>query len=589
MFTFCPGFEAATLKVPSKELSLFGAVGANTQSVQVQQAQQVAAANALRSAGLLPGHPASDPYNLLTTNSGGVVLDSRDLWSQSAIDGLTDLAGVLNNVATPAQAPRKQIIGFAKFKTRQEALDAREILQGRRVDMEKGSMLKAEMAKKNLHTKRGVGPLTSGTGAAASGGAAPNGNAQGQAANGASLESLIQQLTQVPGLNGLAGLAALQQQVQQQQAHQQVQQQQSPSAMESLTPRDRETAALAAMGLNGAPGREKERDRQMQEDREFDNFSPNRGRPGDFGAYQAWNSVPASNPSLPQKPTTYLPPTGSATFTPGITPALPAASPAVIGSSSSQQLLDHLSLGTRHASSYTGANGLINGSSGGGSSNSSGGFGNGLETNAWSPFGGAVDPLDTSGGLGPGPSSVVGGPTSSSTSGSHALSRKPSTSMQEHSPSEQVASYSISANGTSTSSPLSPTGGPFEMAPAVPQGLPSGGVSPTTHQAPPTMTYGPNGGVSGILPGRREKAPTSSKDSAGSSSPPEQNQQTAPNSASPVDTMFDTSDFANAMAGMNIRDDLNGGASFNASSARANAADQNPPVSQTRAFNGRNA
>ena len=54
---------------------------------------------------------------------------------------------------------RKQIIGFAKFRTREEALSARDVLQGRRVDIEKGAVLKAEMAKKNLHTKRGVGPV----------------------------------------------------------------------------------------------------------------------------------------------------------------------------------------------------------------------------------------------------------------------------------------------------------------------------------------------------------------------------------------------------------------------------------------------
>ncbi len=49
---------------------------------------------------------------------------------------------------------RKQIIGFAKFRTRMEALEARDILNGRRIDAEKGCMLKAEMAKKNLHTRR---------------------------------------------------------------------------------------------------------------------------------------------------------------------------------------------------------------------------------------------------------------------------------------------------------------------------------------------------------------------------------------------------------------------------------------------------
>ncbi|KAF9956032.1 hypothetical protein BGZ65_003027 [Modicella reniformis] len=52
--------------------------------------------------------------------------------------------------------PRKQIIGFAKFRTHQEALQAITVLNGRRVDAEKGSLLKAEMAKKNLHTRRGL-------------------------------------------------------------------------------------------------------------------------------------------------------------------------------------------------------------------------------------------------------------------------------------------------------------------------------------------------------------------------------------------------------------------------------------------------
>ncbi|KAF9931990.1 hypothetical protein FBU30_009169 [Linnemannia zychae] len=52
--------------------------------------------------------------------------------------------------------PRKQIIGFAKFRSHQEALQAIAVLSGRRVDAEKGSLLKAEMAKKNLHTRRGL-------------------------------------------------------------------------------------------------------------------------------------------------------------------------------------------------------------------------------------------------------------------------------------------------------------------------------------------------------------------------------------------------------------------------------------------------
>ncbi|KAI8321794.1 hypothetical protein GQ54DRAFT_240972, partial [Martensiomyces pterosporus] len=54
---------------------------------------------------------------------------------------------------------KKQIIGFAKFHSRLEALEARDILTGRKVDAEKNCILKAEMAKKNLHTKRGLSSL----------------------------------------------------------------------------------------------------------------------------------------------------------------------------------------------------------------------------------------------------------------------------------------------------------------------------------------------------------------------------------------------------------------------------------------------
>ncbi|KAJ3260493.1 hypothetical protein HK103_000635 [Boothiomyces macroporosus] len=54
------------------------------------------------------------------------------------------------------QPAKKQIIGFAKFRSIEEAIRARDILSGRKVDSEKGCVLKAEMAKKNLHTKRGL-------------------------------------------------------------------------------------------------------------------------------------------------------------------------------------------------------------------------------------------------------------------------------------------------------------------------------------------------------------------------------------------------------------------------------------------------
>ncbi|KWU46902.1 hypothetical protein RHOSPDRAFT_5921, partial [Rhodotorula sp. JG-1b] len=60
------------------------------------------------------------------------------------------------------QAPRPsqddQIIGFARFITRQHALAAADILSGRKVDQEKSMVLKAEMAKKNLHFKKSATP-----------------------------------------------------------------------------------------------------------------------------------------------------------------------------------------------------------------------------------------------------------------------------------------------------------------------------------------------------------------------------------------------------------------------------------------------
>ncbi|KAK0503197.1 hypothetical protein EDD18DRAFT_1100108 [Armillaria luteobubalina] len=60
--------------------------------------------------------------------------------------------GGIDGVGTAGRMPpRKQIIGFAKV---------------RRVGIEKGTVLQAEIAKKNLHTKRGVGPTPSGLGGA---------------------------------------------------------------------------------------------------------------------------------------------------------------------------------------------------------------------------------------------------------------------------------------------------------------------------------------------------------------------------------------------------------------------------------------
>ena len=56
--------------------------------------------------------------------------------------------------ALPHLPSRRQTIGFARFRTRADAIAAKEHLQGRKIDSLTGSTLKAEMAKKNLHQKR---------------------------------------------------------------------------------------------------------------------------------------------------------------------------------------------------------------------------------------------------------------------------------------------------------------------------------------------------------------------------------------------------------------------------------------------------
>jgi hypothetical protein len=165
MFTFSQGFEAATLKIPNKEYTAYGGSGGGSSGPP----------GSMRPSGgsMSLGYPqtytgSNDPYNLVTVNQGGVVVDGRDgttaSWPASVPNLPDDREGMVHLGPGPSGQgmtipPRKQIIGFAKFKSRNEALEARDVLQGRRVDIEKGAVLKAEMAKKNLHTKRGVGPV----------------------------------------------------------------------------------------------------------------------------------------------------------------------------------------------------------------------------------------------------------------------------------------------------------------------------------------------------------------------------------------------------------------------------------------------
>ncbi|KAH7887515.1 hypothetical protein F5I97DRAFT_843495 [Phlebopus sp. FC_14] len=268
MFTFSPGFEAATLKIPNKEYTAYGSSSGPTSNTPSGIPLR---GSSSYSSYLNSG--SNDPYNIVTVNQGGVVVDNgRDgpatSWPPLAVP-LTDEAGHFQGPGLAGQ-PRKQIIGFAKFRTRQEALDARDMLQGRRVDIEKGAVLKAEMAKKNLHTKRGVGigstgsgsgSLSLGNGMNALGGL--NGGVGGSLGNhGVNPDSLA---GLAAGLNlnsnvGMGAFAAL-------------------GGAESLAARERELNALGAMGFNNLGGwregrlgdnsdDERERDRERERRRE---------------------------------------------------------------------------------------------------------------------------------------------------------------------------------------------------------------------------------------------------------------------------------------------------------------------------------
>lgn len=211
MFTFCPGYEAATLKVPAKD------------PPAPSNPAVAAAASALAG--------ASDPYNLVTIASGGVVVDSgtsttttsstwasgieadpftRQALAAVAANSTSSTSELAQQLALAQQGSgnnngRKQIIGFAKFRSKEEAMAARDILHGRKVDVEKGSLLKAEMAKKNLHTKRGV----SQSAANASNGNNGNNNSNGVTGVGGgggngSVPNFAENPTPVPGASSKA-------------------------------------------------------------------------------------------------------------------------------------------------------------------------------------------------------------------------------------------------------------------------------------------------------------------------------------------------------------------------------------------------
>ncbi|KAH9948742.1 hypothetical protein B0H21DRAFT_820677 [Amylocystis lapponica] len=237
MFTFSAGFEAATLKIPNKEFTAYGTTGAPTGS------------NAR-----LPYPGSNDPYNLVTVNQGGVVVDGGRDGQTTSWPAPTSMQpneeGQFVPSNLPVQPPRKQIIGFAKFRTRQEAIEARDILQGRRVDIERGSVLKAEMAKKNLHTKRGpgVGPL---------------GLPLNSLMNGGAGTAPSETMANLPSLNSITGIGATN----------------GVGGAEALAQRDKELGALGAMGIAGL-GQRRERLMDGREDEDRDRRRPDAGAVG---------------------------------------------------------------------------------------------------------------------------------------------------------------------------------------------------------------------------------------------------------------------------------------------------------------------
>jgi len=147
MFIFSVGFEAATLKIPSA-----------APPPRERPVADLAKANV--------ANGSWDPFS----GAPGVGVEAglyEDAYGNQLLDGSNGssnnpsaLAVALANsgpregAVSPAGA-RKQSIGFAKFRNRALALAARDQLSGKKVDAS-GATLKAEMAKKNLHTKRGL-------------------------------------------------------------------------------------------------------------------------------------------------------------------------------------------------------------------------------------------------------------------------------------------------------------------------------------------------------------------------------------------------------------------------------------------------
>ena len=153
IFTFSPGFEAATLKFPSGSNRREPTAALLAELTQIAANQQAAALAAGIDQSELPS-PLEEA--LAALQIGGTTSTSSSTTPSAAVS-LTPSAQSVPTFGTsglPQLPTRRQTIGFARFKTRADALAAKEHLQGRKIDVLTGATLKAEMAKKNLHTKR---------------------------------------------------------------------------------------------------------------------------------------------------------------------------------------------------------------------------------------------------------------------------------------------------------------------------------------------------------------------------------------------------------------------------------------------------
>jgi hypothetical protein len=177
MFLFAPGFEASSLKYPTSP-SLFSNHNANrstkdfltaltqgTTDIPPGLQQQVIAKHGTNPVALLTELMSlHEKYSKMRDNEGETptfepsemaIMDnyySAHLQQGSTANSST--TSLIGMSMTGKPPPRRQTIGFAKFRTRVDAVHARDLLQGRKMDAFYNAVLKVELAKKNLHTKR---------------------------------------------------------------------------------------------------------------------------------------------------------------------------------------------------------------------------------------------------------------------------------------------------------------------------------------------------------------------------------------------------------------------------------------------------